>query len=186
MSPAIDDLMHEHEAIRSALQILEAFERRLAAGQAVAEGDIAAFLGFLKEFADKCHHGKEEGILFPALVAAGLPEPGGPVGVMLDEHAQGRRRIAQMEDSLAPSIDPVRFSEAARGYRELLQAHIRKENEVLFPMAERLLDAGQLAGLFDRFEAHETQVMGEGRHEQLHALLKDLRARYVAPEKRPG
>lgn len=181
MSRPIDDLMHEHEAILFALKILESFEQRIAAGQAADTADLQAFLGFLKEFADKCHHGKEEGILFPALVSAGLPAQGGPVGVMLDEHVQGRHWIAQMESSLSPQFDPGRFVQAASAYRELLQAHIQKENEVLFPMAERLLAPEQLEALFERFEAHEAQVIGAGRHEQLHALLKRLRAKYVSP-----
>jgi len=50
--------------------------------------DMHDFIGFLKEFADKCHHGKEEGLLFPALIQAGLPEKGGPIGVMLADHAR--------------------------------------------------------------------------------------------------
>lgn len=180
MSRAIDDLMHEHEALLFALPILESFERRTAAGEAVDVVDLAAFIGFLKEFADKCHHGKEEGILFPALLAAGIPGEGGQVGELLDEHALGRGWIAQMEASLWPTPHPERFTLAARAYRELLQAHIRKENEVLFPLAERALSPEQLEALFERFEAHEAEVIGVGRHEELHALLKGLRARYVA------
>ncbi|MFD0666407.1 hemerythrin domain-containing protein [Ramlibacter sp. MAHUQ-53] len=180
MSRAIDDLRHEHEAILAALRILERFEQRAAAGQPLDTADLASFLGFLQEFADKCHHGKEEGILFPALVGAGLPAQGGPVGALLDEHAQGRDWIARMAASLAPALDPARFAEAARGYRELLQAHIRKENEELFPMAEEMLGPDTMDRLFERFEAHEAQVIGEGRHEQLHALLKGLWAKYLA------
>ena len=104
MSQAIDDLMHEHEAILFALKILEAIGQRLDAGRPTDSEDIAAFIGFLKEFADKCHHGKEEGILFPALVAAGIPEQGGPIGVLLAEHVQGRDWIRQMEASLHPAL----------------------------------------------------------------------------------
>ena len=47
-------------------------------------------------------------------------------------------------------------------------------------MAERMLGASQLESIFDRFEAHEEQVIGAGRHEELHALLKGLRAKYVS------
>lgn len=179
MSRAIDDLKHEHDAIQVALKILESLEQRTATGQPVDTSDLAAFLGFLQEFADKCHHGKEEGILFPALVSAGLPQKSGPVEVLLDDHVQGRDWIARMASSLTPALDPERFAQAARGYRELLQAHIRKENEVLFPMAEQMLSPEQLDSLFERFEAHEEQVIGAGRHEQLHGLLKALRAKYV-------
>ena len=35
--------------------------------------------------------------------------------------------------------------------------------------------------LLDQFEAHEAQVIGAGRHEELHALLEQLLARYPAP-----
>ena len=66
-----------------------------------------AFIGFLKEFADKCHHGKEEGLLFPAMVAAGIPDKGGPIGVMLAEHTQGRQFIRDMEESLSTVVDRV-------------------------------------------------------------------------------
>lgn len=179
MSRAIDDLMHEHEAILFALEILGAIEQRLSRGLPTDSQDIAAFIGFLKEFADKCHHGKEEGILFPALVAAGIPQHGGPVEVMLDEHSQGREWIRHMESSLQASLDIAMFTQAARGYRTLLQAHIQKENDVLFPMAEKLLTSGQLDALFDAFEEHEANVIGAGRHEQLHALLKALKDKYL-------
>ncbi len=86
MSKAIEELMHEHDAILFALKILESMNRQVETGSAIDLADVSGFLGFLKEFADTCHHGKEEGLLFPALVRAGLPEQGGPVGVMLSEY----------------------------------------------------------------------------------------------------
>ncbi|MGI6450729.1 MAG: hemerythrin domain-containing protein [Desulfitobacteriia bacterium] len=49
---------------------------------------------------DKCHHGKEENFLFKELVNKGVPNEGGPVGAMLQEHVQGRDYIAQMSQSL--------------------------------------------------------------------------------------
>lgn len=180
MSRAIDDLLHEHDAILFALGILDDMEQRVSSGQPTSTEDIAAFLGFLKEFADKCHHGKEEGFLFPALTAAGISLQGGPVGVMLHEHAQGREAIAQMEVSLHPTLDPARFSSAARGYADMLRAHIDKENNILFPMAEKALSARQLDELFDQFEGHEENVIGAGRHEELHGRLKGLHNKYAA------
>jgi len=179
MSRAIEDLMHEHEAILFALEILDAIGQRMAAGEAVDPADLAAFIGFLQEFADKCHHGKEEGMLFPALVAAGVPQQDGPVGVMLHEHTLGRQWIHDMDASLRPTLDASAFVRAARGYADLLRAHVQKENEVLFPMAERLLSAARLDALFEAFEAHEEQVIGAGRHEQLHGLLKAWKAKYL-------
>jgi hemerythrin-like domain-containing protein len=177
MSKAIDDLKHEHDAILSALRILQAMNRKIAAGAQVPRADLEGFTGFLKEFADKCHHGKEEGILFPALAKAGLPAEGGPVGVMLSEHAQGRQFIRDMETAIA-SADNKRFAVAADAYASLLSAHIQKENSVLFPMADKILETGELDGIGERFEQFEETVIGKGRHEELHAMLKELRGKY--------
>jgi hemerythrin-like domain-containing protein len=179
MSKAIDDLRNEHDAILSALGILDAMTAKLGGKHPPTGEDLLGFLGFLKEFADKCHHGKEEGILFPALTKAGIPEQGGPTGQMLAEHVEGRAFIKGMEAAIGASVDNRAFSEAAGGYSRLLRSHIEKENRVLFPTAERVLPAPELDGIFERFEQHEETVIGHGRHEQLHALLKDLKRRYA-------
>jgi hemerythrin-like domain-containing protein len=75
MSRAIDDLKHEHEAILSALKILSSITQNLKTQKTVSSLDIVSFIGFLKEFADKCHHGKEEGLLFPAMEKVGNQLP---------------------------------------------------------------------------------------------------------------
>jgi hemerythrin-like domain-containing protein len=177
MSKAIDDLKHEHEAILTALQILDSM---IVAGKQVPREDILDFIGFLKEFADKCHHGKEEGVLFPALVNAGLPQQGGPVGVMLNEHELGRRHIQDMESAAGDPPDYAGFAHAAGQYSALLKEHIQKENEVLFAMAEQILPAEQLDSIYDAFEQHEEQIIGHGRHDELHQMLNSLRRKYAA------
>lgn len=178
MSRAIEDLKHEHDAILFALGILASMDRRMAAETTVDVGDVTDFVGFLREFADTCHHGKEEGFLFPALQEAGGAELDELVEVLRDEHEQGRGWLRELEAAVRPTPDVAAFSVAASGYADLLAAHIRKEDEVLFPMAERTLTADRLHALFEAFEQHESQVIGEGRHEQLHGLLRRLKAKY--------
>ena len=178
MSKAIADLMNEHEAILSAIQILERMTAAMEKSASVDTKDVHDFIGFLKEFADKCHHGKEEGLLFPALVRAGIPEQGGPISVMLAEHAQGRQLVRDMEASLSPNVDLMKLTQAATGYATLLRNHIQKENKFLFPTAERVLTGAQLDELYEGFEKHEEEVIGQGRHEELHAVLKSLQEKY--------
>jgi len=178
MSKAIADLMNEHEAILSAIQILERMIAAVEKATSVDTKDIHDFIEFLKEFADKCHHGKEEGLLFPAMIGAGVPDRGGPIGVMLAEHAQGRKLIRDMEESISTDVDRMKLAQAAREYAHLLRNHIQKENAILFPMAERVLTEIQLEKLYKGFEEHEEKVIGQGRHEELHALLKSLQEKY--------
>jgi hemerythrin-like domain-containing protein len=179
MSRAIQDLLNEHEAILAALRTLSRMSAAAAETLRVNTQDMGDFIGFLREFADKCHHGKEEGLLFPAMVQAGVPEKGGPIAVMLAEHVQGRQYIAGMADNLAAG-DMMQLVAAAQQYILLLRAHIQKENNILFPLAERVLTPVQLDALYVAFEEHEEKVIGAGRHEQLHSLLETLAAKYPA------
>ncbi len=179
MNQATSDLMNEHEAILSALQILERMIDKVQITKKVDTADMTAFLGFLREFADKCHHGKEEGYLFPAMKAAGVAEEGGPIGVMLQEHQEGRRLIGRMADALAGETDPESLTHAANNYISLLRSHIQKENAVLFPMTDRLFSAQKLDDLYKGFVEHEEKVIGHGRHEELHAVLETLKSRYA-------
>jgi hemerythrin-like domain-containing protein len=180
MSRAIDDLRHEHEAILFTLKVLERMIGLIGEGTMREGGDALALLGFLKEFADKCHHGKEEGILFPALEKAGIRKTGGPIGVMLEEHEAGRGHIRRMEEALGKKDGLPAFALEAGAYIDLLRAHIAKENEVLFPMGEKVLSAQDLEAVYEGFEAHEERVIGAGRHEELHAMLDVFDKRYLS------
>lgn len=177
MSEAIQVLRHDHDAILMALRILDRMAEQ-ARGGTLSQADANGFIDFLREFADKCHHGKEEGLLFPALIEAGMPEQGGPVSVMLHEHEQGRELVAAMDRASTGVIDARAFAQAAAAYVEHMRAHIAKENDVLFPMADRILGSAVLDRLNEDFERHEEVVIGHGRHEQLHAMLGELKGRY--------
>lgn len=180
MSKAIDDLKHEHEAILFTLKVLDKVAGMAEEKSAFIASDARSLVDFLKEFADKCHHGKEEGILFPAMQAAGIPNEGGPIGAMLAEHAQGRAYVKGMENALAAGPDGKAFSRNAQGYITLLRSHIEKENTILFVMAENTLSATTLATLYDKFEAHERDVIGPGRHQELHAMLDRFETKYLS------
>jgi hemerythrin-like domain-containing protein len=116
MGKATQDLRKEHEAILYVLQILDKMidsKRRDAEIVLRYYGEV---IYFLKIFADKCHHGKEENYLFKELVNKGIANEDGPVGVMLQEHAQGRDYIAQMAESV-DNQDISGFNSAAIQYR---------------------------------------------------------------------
>jgi hemerythrin-like domain-containing protein len=89
---------------------------------------------------------------------------------MLQEHAQGRDYIAQMSRSVDDkSINA--FNNAAGQYRDLLRGHIEKENNVLFMMADNLIDKQAQSVLFEQFAQHEENAVGHGVHEKLHAMI---------------
>jgi hemerythrin-like domain-containing protein len=179
--PATSTLRMEHEAILRMLAAIEETARRIEGGQGVAAETLSGLLEFLRVFADRCHHGKEEDLLFPMLEQKGMPRNGGPVGVMLYEHEQGRAFIRRMVDALnayssGTGAAAGQWAEAAHGYVLLLRGHIDKENQILFTMAERLLTDVEQDQLAVEFERLEIEKMGEGTHERLHALMDKLLA----------
>ena len=97
---------------------------------------------------------------------------------MMSEHIQGRGYIHDMVEALEEPEDYPGFEKAGRAYIDLLRMHIQKENSVLFPMADHVIAPQQLESLYTSFEEHEEKVIGHGRHEELHAMLNGLSAKY--------
>lgn len=173
-------LRDEHDVI---LDVLGTFRRmldRVERGDPDPEG-LGTTLGFFREFADRCHHAKEEARLFPAMTEAGVPEHGGPVGVMLEEHEQGReylREVGRGIEELASAGEAARRRILDNGlaYVQMLQAHIHKENEILFPLADRVIGPERMHRLAHEFEDAERE-MGEGAYERYTQLARELARR---------
>lgn len=181
---ATDQLRDEHEGVKLMLAILGRAAARLESGQDVSHEDLAQMLEFITVFADKCHHGKEEDLLFPALEEAGIPREGGPIGVMLREHDMGRGYVQGMRDAVAQytSGDKAaapRIAEHAGHYIRHLTQHIEKENLVLFPMADACLSPETQERLVQDFERLEEEKIGAGRHEAFHQSLRRLKEIYL-------
>jgi hemerythrin-like domain-containing protein len=178
---AIDLLMDEHQLILRALDALEGFAAELAGG-AEDRAELARFVRFIREFADARHHGKEEDILFEAMVAGGFPREAGPIAVMLMDHEAGRAHVAAMAERAG---QPTRWSAedraaavaAARGYAELLRSHIRKEDQILYPMARQRLHEEALARVDRECAAFEARQVASGG-DALKGLAAELAERH--------
>jgi hemerythrin-like domain-containing protein len=181
---ATKQLMDEHEGIRVMLRILVSYCGILESGAGVDADHVERSLDFVRGFADRCHHAKEEEVLFPALEAAGVAREGGPIGVMLKEHNLGRgyiRAAGEAFESYRGGEPKAAAGMVAnlRSYINLLDQHIDKENNVLFVMADRVLSEAKQEELFEAFERIETEKIGIGKHEAYHRLLDELKGIYL-------
>jgi hemerythrin-like domain-containing protein len=178
-------LMEEHRVIERLLATLDRAASRLEMGEDVRPGVFLDAADVIKGFADGCHHRKEEGILFPALEQAGVPRDGGPVGVLLAEHEEGRRLTRAMRQAaeLVAGGDVSARSAVvgnARGYTGLLKQHIKKEDTVLFPLAVRVVQGHKRTEMAEAFEVVEREETGEGAHEKYLGMVEALE-REIAP-----
>jgi hemerythrin-like domain-containing protein len=176
---ATEILRNEHEIILDVLLALETISEPAARGEVLDVRSGLEILDFLRGFGDRCHHGKEEQIFFPALATRGLPRDVGPLAVMMAEHDKGRELIARMAESLAdvelskPGA-PTCFAASAMAYVELMRDHIEKENGVLFPMCDGMLSEENQGALLFAFEKFEHADMGVGAHERFLDIASGL------------
>jgi hemerythrin-like domain-containing protein len=179
MSKVIETLMNEHRLIEKVLGSLQTFVGQLAPAQPEARTRVAAYAEFFREFADRCHHGKEEDRLFVTMGNHGFSSTGGPVYVMLQEHELGRSHVRALAgvgegDGELSASEVVTVRTHALEFISLLAAHIMKEDKILFPAADRTIPSAELDSLAAAFDEFETSVMGDGTQERLRALADSL------------
>jgi len=160
-------------------------ERVLGAVEKLAEGPVGALepwkkaLDFIRHFADECHHFKEEKLLFPLMEEHGIPIEGGPIGMMLVEHEEGRSYVRSMLAALSlveAGNESAKESlvSSAQAYCRLLREHIEKEDEILFRMADEVISADQQKKLLALFAEHEAKQVGAGVHEKYQSIALEL------------
>ena len=176
---ATEILMQEHRVIERVLEALELAAERLEKGDPIDPSFFLQAADFIRGFADGCHHQKEEGVLFEAMEAAGMPTEQGPIAVMLSEHEQARAYTGGLREAAEKlqagddrSVSQV--IQNARGYVRLLRDHIMKEDNVLFPMAENVIPVAQHSDVLAAFSRIEHEETGEGVHEKYLALADEL------------
>lgn len=168
-------LMQEHRVIET---VLDAIEHVLARGS-IEQSFFEKAVDFFRNFADGCHHAKEEDALFPVLERAGVPREGGPIGCMLAEHELGRRLLKQVADNLGAACRGNGGAErtlrrAAGEYVVMLRQHIAKEDNVLFVMADNALNTDEQQAVASAMVQMEQHGDDPEKHERYVRLAKEL------------
>lgn len=178
-------LRDEHRLILRVVDALEVFLDR-GAGPGAAD-DLGDAVTFFRLFTVACHHGKEEDLLFDAMVHEGHSREGGAIGVMLEEHRQGRELVGRMAEGVARlraegAGDGAErawadVESAGRDYAYLLRGHIAREDGGVFDMADGTLDEPACRRLCDAYDEVCSRRF-EGRSvDQLEALAARLTER---------
>ena len=176
---ATELLSSEHRVIERVLTALETAARMLSHDESIRPGFFLEATDFIKGFADGCHHKKEEGVLFKSLIENGMPQEYSPVAVMLHDHEMGRQYTRALRAAAERLISGDQAARAevidnARHYVALLRHHISVEDQVLFPMADRIIPREDHEAVWDGFEFVEHEETGEGAHEKYLALAEAL------------
>lgn len=160
---AVQIMVEEHNNIKKMLVIVRKYCFKILKNEKVDYEDFYKIIDFIRNYADRHHHGKEEKILFTKM----MKELGAPAEKlvkygMLVEHDLGRLYIKDLEEAVSKVLKGDEESKLdvianAISYTHLLQRHIDKEDTVVYNFAENNLSDESKKELEEEFKAFEAQ-----------------------------
>ena len=177
----IEVLESEHRVIQKMVAGMSVLAEQLEGGEPADVALLESIVAFLRTFADRCHHGKEETFLFPALIRRGVPSHGCPIGGLTMEHQKGRVIVGELADAIrgcAAGEAPARedLIKSLRALVAFYPNHIWKEDYLLFPLAGKVLTPQDQQELMDKFETVEREL-GLDVHEGFDKAATELERR---------
>ena len=178
---AVEMLEAEHRVIQKMVAGMSVLADQLEGGEPVDVSLLESIAMFLRTFADRLHHGKEESFLFPALIRRGVPSHGCPIGGLTMEHQKGRVMVGEFADAIrgyAAGEPPARDNlvKSLRALVALYPSHIWKEDYLLFPLAGKVLTPEDQQDLMDKFDKVEREL-GLDVHEVADKVAAELERR---------
>ena len=176
-------MVDEHRLILRMITLLEQNVELMEKGKFRDWRFFLDAVDFIRNYADRFHHAKEEDVLFKALIDNGMPKENSPVAAMLMTHDQGREHVRALEEAAQRALNgepgqiPV-IAGHARGYAALLHDHIDKEDNILYPLAERVLPEDVRPAMVEAYRRAEAGTPDLG--EKYRNLVERYEARQAA------
>ena len=171
-------LEEEHHFIQKVVGAMAVLIETLETGKEVEQKTLQDIVEFMRIFADKCHHGKEETHLFPALEKKGVPMRGCPLGALIAEHQKGRALVSELAKATeaytkGSSLATESLVKSLRALTDLYPNHIWKEEYLAFPMADKILSSEEQRDLYEKFEIVEKEI-GLDVHRRFEQFAEEL------------
>ena len=186
----VEVLEAEHRVIQKMVAGMSLLAEQLEGGKLVDVPLLESIVVFLREFADRCHHGKEEAFLFPALIRRGVPSHGCPIGGLTMEHHKGRVMVGELADAIRgySAGEPHAREDLVKSLRALVAFYpndIWKEDYLLFPLSGKVLTPEDQQELMNKFETVERELGIEG-HEGFDKVATELERKVSGIVSEPG
>lgn len=177
---SIDIMIKEHENIRRMLKVIRKYSYKVLLNEKIDYDDFYKIIDFIRNYADKHHHMKEENILF-AVMGERFEKlaNNGPIIGMLIEHDLGRLYILNLEEALKEYKevnDEKRLDIIANAisYSDLLYRHTEKENTALYKLAENILPTESKNRVDEKCKEVEIKANRERIQKKYLNILKEL------------
>ena len=151
-SPPLKKLVEEHILIKRWVALIPKVIKNLEVESEEGRQLILDGVDFIRSYADKYHHAKEEEILFKY-----FDEDLDILKVMHEDHNQARSHVKAILEALDRK-DKAAIAENFNAYGDLLNEHIKKEDEILYPWMDKNLSVTQIGELFSKFNTTDEQI----------------------------
>ena len=171
-SPAVKNLVDEHVLIKRLLALVPTITDFVESSETVDKDLVLDCVDFIRGYADKFHHMKEEDILFKY-----VDEQSEIIKIMYEDHVTGRNHVKNVVEG-AENGNKAQIKEHLNGYKDLLTQHIKKEDEILYPWIERQMSDKQIGELFQRCSAADASV-GEELPKKYEKFIIELEEKFA-------
>lgn len=173
---AIDPLMSEHRLIERMLSVMKEVLTKVEKKHRIDPDLVDIAVDFVKIYADRTHHGKEEDILFCQLADKPLsPQDRQIMNDLIQEHVYARRTTQSIVDanSRYRGGEEDALTEIAHGFRQLVEfypKHIDKEDKMFFPASRQYFSDAEDEAMLASFWEFDRQMI----HEKYEAIVRRL------------
>jgi len=182
---AIDLMMDEHKYIMRGLKLFRKLSVEILNTNTVDFADFEKMILFVRNYADKHHHNKEEVVLFKKMeTQLGEKMVKGPLSGMYIEHDLGRQHIKLLEEALLrvkngdldSQVDIIANSIC---YADLLTRHIDKEDKLIYSFARRALSEVDMEDVNLSCENLELEATNNQLQKKYIGVLEELEKKYL-------
>jgi hemerythrin-like domain-containing protein len=172
-------LMVEHRLIERMIALMKAEIEKIQAAEEMDPAFIGTAVDFMRVYADRTHHGKEEEILFHDLAAKAMaPAHEAMMGGLVAEHRYARHltgSLVRARDAYVSGDKEVlgRVISLLMSLTDFYPQHIAKEDEEFFPAAMAYLSDREQEAMLNRFWEFDRSMI----HGTYETVVKTLETR---------
>ena len=173
-------LMMEHRVIEEMIELIRKDITRISETNRLDPVFLDTAVDFIRTYADRTHHGKEEDILFRDLQRKDLlDEDARIMNELIEEHIYGREATGELvrakEDYMNGNHEALEVAlEKLNALVEFYPQHILKEDDVFFPNSEKYFSDDEIQAMLEEFRDFDKNMIHE-KYKQVVEKLKETR-----------
>ena len=179
-----DNLIIEHREISELLNIMSIIADNIKSKDVFYPNDVEEIIDYLIIILDKSHQDKEDEVFYPELIMSGVPNDKAPLSIVNYEHTLAKHYLNEISSCVVNCKIGNDFSgdllaDSLTNYVIVIQNHIQREEEIVFPMANEVLSEEKQNEISQKFEDIEQKNKTHNFTDHFKNLLNKLNNKYL-------